>query len=407
MREIKLLKWMLPFALLLSIGVSARAGITPESVREHEDFSRSLALAEQGDIKAELCVAEMYFTGWGTPRDLDRALAWNTKAAASGNQDGESAIGDAYLFGYGVFQDAKHAQEIFHGLINRGYTPAISSLGMMYENGVGVPRDPKRAFTLYEQAALKGDGNAEWHLGMMYKNGMGVKANTLLAQQWLNKLPQHKSKCMPDFQSLSSMIIFGNIIAPKGKSEGKSSGKPMVIRFKYDNGKAQDIRIIQSSGYPKWDAALLQAVQNSRFPPWPVGYENLDKTNTSYFYKENRQWKKSPGFKLFSKSLASAILHSVVMPKHVLFYGSKGTDITTVSFEYLDGKVGNVKVVKSSGDKYEDAEAIHAVKAAKYPPVPNVYEGRSIRFTIPIKFNPFSPAPNPGTRKVSGSVLIH
>ncbi|HKT31877.1 MAG TPA: TonB family protein [Gammaproteobacteria bacterium] len=407
MKKIELLGWMLPIVLSLSIGVSARAGITSESVHEHDDFSRVLALAEKGNVEAELCVAKMYFTGWGTSRDFNQAFAWNSKAAASGSLAGKSEVGKAYMWGAGVFKDTKRAQDIFLSLINQGYMPAASSLGEMYMHGYGVSTDLKKAFDWYEKAAISGDPEAEWNVGMMYKNGFGINANMSLARQWLDKLPAHKPECMPDFRVMINQIIFGNVTVPKYKTKGEPSGKMITASFLYHNGEAVSPRIVQTSGYPALDAALLKAIRDSHFPPWPTDYENLDKTVTFVIQRAGNTAQHSNEFNFFTESLKSAIREAMVLPKHVLVYGSKGTGIATVSFEYLDGKVHDVYITKSSGDKYEDAEAIRSVENAKYPPTPDLYKGQSMSFEIPINFGVYSPTSSLATKTSPATASTH
>lgn len=407
MKGMKLLGWMLLIALSFSMGVSARAGIASESAHEHDDFSRVLALAEKDNVEAELCVAKMYFTGWGISRDYNQAFVWNSKAAASGNRAGKVEVGKAYMWGTGVFKDTKRAQDIFLSLINQGYMPAASSLGEMYMYGYGVSTDLKKAFYWHEKAAISGDPDAEWQLGMMYKNGFGVKANMSLARQWLDKLPAHKFECMPDFWVVINQIIFGNITISKSKTKGEPLGKVITASFLYHNGKAENPRMVQTSGYPTLDAALLKAIRDSRFPPWPAGYENLDKTITFVIQRTGNTTRQSNEFKFFAESLKSAIREAMLMPKHVLVYGSMGTGIATVSFEYLDGKVRGVHITKSSGDKYEDAAAIRAVENAKYPPIPDSYKGQSMSFEVPIDFDVYSPPSNSATKSPPAAALIH
>ncbi len=117
--------------------------------------------------------------------------------------------------------------------------------------------------------------------------------------------------------------------------------------------------------------------------------------------------KESPELKQFGTSIHEAIARASIVPKHVWIFGSKGTGIVKVSFDYLDGKVNNVKIVKSSGDKYEDAAAIQAVKVANYPPTPDLYKGQSMRFFITLKYPSISPAPNSTIGKSSFRMSIH
>jgi hypothetical protein len=74
-------------------------------------------LAEQGDVEAQINVAEIYERGLDAPPDYAAAAQWYRRAA------------------------------------EKGSARAATSLGALYERGLGVPRDPTQALSWYRRAA--------------------------------------------------------------------------------------------------------------------------------------------------------------------------------------------------------------------------------------------------------------
>jgi uncharacterized protein len=81
-------------------------------------------LAEQGDPKARLMLAEMYFDGLGVDQDYREAVNWCRRAAQQG------------------FDSAQHY------------------LGRMYTEGVALPKDKVEAYTWFKIAAQGGNFTA-------------------------------------------------------------------------------------------------------------------------------------------------------------------------------------------------------------------------------------------------------
>lgn len=63
------------------------------------------AAAEQGDVKAQLSLGEMYARGEGVPQDYVEAAKWYRKAAEQGNADAQTTLGLMYSEGVGVPKD--------------------------------------------------------------------------------------------------------------------------------------------------------------------------------------------------------------------------------------------------------------------------------------------------------------
>ena len=94
-----------------------------------------VALAQQGDAKAQYNLGEMYATGKGVAQNHKQAAAWFSKAAEQGD------------------------------------AAAQLRLGVHYEFGIGMPQDFKQAFTWISKAAEQGDAEAQLHLGVNYELG--------------------------------------------------------------------------------------------------------------------------------------------------------------------------------------------------------------------------------------------
>ena len=68
-------------------------------------FSEWQALAEQGDIEAQVALAGLYLTGSGTRADAAQAFAWYRRAAAAGDPVAQLNLGDLYSRGVGTARD--------------------------------------------------------------------------------------------------------------------------------------------------------------------------------------------------------------------------------------------------------------------------------------------------------------
>ena len=77
----------------------------------------------------------------------------------------------------------------------------------------------------------------------------------------------------------------------------------------------------------------------------------------------------------FQASMKAAIDAAKVYPKEAILAGETGT--VTVSFDYVNGVVSNIKVDRSSGSRALDRSAMNAVQKAQMPPKPAELAGIS------------------------------
>lgn len=93
--------------------------------------------AESGDTLAQTRLGDLFLTGSGVRRDMNRAFEWYRKAAEAGNAEAQYALAEMYAYGYGVKQDTAKA--------SKWSAKALA-------NGYGAEERPDK-----EQAASQGD----------------------------------------------------------------------------------------------------------------------------------------------------------------------------------------------------------------------------------------------------------
>ncbi len=170
-----------------------RAG---DQAYEQGDFARAVRelepAAEQGDVKAEIILGTIYWTGGkGVTRDDRKALAWFRRAADQGNAEAQDLVGIAYVEGRGVAKNPAEAVAWFRRSAEQGDADGEFSLGFSYFAGEGVKRDAKTGVAWLEKSAAQDFPPAEEMLGRIYISGAGVAADEKLGLQWLHKAANH------------------------------------------------------------------------------------------------------------------------------------------------------------------------------------------------------------------------
>jgi len=151
------------FLFLFSlIGVSSADfsdGLDAYNAGDHEAALQEwLALAEEGDVRAQYNVGWMNAYGIGTLKDYEEAINWYRKSA------------------------------------DQGFVHAQFNLGNMYLRGDGVEKDDALAFTWFIKAAEQGDAASQYNLGRMYIMGKGVVENMPEAKIWIKKAYENNDK---------------------------------------------------------------------------------------------------------------------------------------------------------------------------------------------------------------------
>src|SRR5215212_10085492 len=100
-------------------------------------------VAEAGDVRAQLNLAELYNNGLGVPQDRKEAAKWYGLAAAKDNVFAQVELGILYDYGHGVPKDLKQAAAWYAKSADHGNPVAQLNLGLLALQGLGVPKDAK------------------------------------------------------------------------------------------------------------------------------------------------------------------------------------------------------------------------------------------------------------------------
>jgi protein TonB len=126
--------------------------------------------------------------------------------------------------------------------------------------------------------------------------------------------------------------------------------------------------IVQSTGDPDMDKLMLRQIASVQ-PPQATG---LRADEIHEFIKELDM---PTPFESFQSGIYGAIDAKKIYPKEAVMGGVGG--VAAVDFDYLDGKISGITLVRASRDKDLDKVSVGAVTRAVMPPVPPAYAGQA------------------------------
>ena len=180
-------------AVLLVLAVRAAGAAdfaTAAQLYERGDFEGAFeqwqALANQGDMRAQHRLAQMFREGIGVPRDDRAAASWFRQAAEQGSTEARYELALLYSLGRGVPRDRSRAAYWYGLLAEDGHVGAQYLLALMYESGSGVTRNMSRAIWWFRRAAEQEHVGAQVRLGEAYALGEGVDADPVQAWAWFD-----------------------------------------------------------------------------------------------------------------------------------------------------------------------------------------------------------------------------
>lgn len=160
---------------------------------------------------------------------------------------------------------------------------------------------------------------------------------------------------------------------------GRPIGMPITahgkVEFTYLDGKIVDPEIVESTGRPDLDAALLQQVSATQVPK--ASGPRAKEPHAFALALEMLGPMES-----FERAMYEAIDSQKRYPRESILSGAEG--LNTVAFDYTDGKASDITVSKSSGDKNLDASSVQAVTIAQLPPSPIWLTTRPLRMKVSI-----------------------
>jgi len=147
-------------------------------------LSKTKALADAGDARAQARLALAYLRGQGSAGDANAALLWSRAAAEAGNPMAEYLLGVMYQQGDRVPVDPAKAFAWFSRAAEKGNLKAMHNLAIAYAQGLGTAKDEAKAVEWFTRAAERGYVDSAFDLAVLYERGSGVKQDLKQALKW-------------------------------------------------------------------------------------------------------------------------------------------------------------------------------------------------------------------------------
>ncbi len=161
---------------------TARRAVVEETFRVMRDR------AENGEIAAQVTIANWLRSGTNTDTDAEAAIVWYRRAAHRGSAEAARLIGAMYETGDGVRVDYNQAADWYRISVNLGGTPeTYFALGWLSLYGRGVAHDLGAAVEWFGKAAESGHGVSQYLLGTIYDEGWGVQPDVVKAYAWYTR----------------------------------------------------------------------------------------------------------------------------------------------------------------------------------------------------------------------------
>jgi TPR repeat protein len=145
---------------------------------------RTTALADRGNMSAELMLGLDYLNGTGVTKSPTQAARWLQLAAEGGEPVAQYWFGTLYERGIGVRPDSALAFHWYQTAAMQGNRRAIYDVAIAYAVGRGVARDMGQAAGWFKRAAQLGYVDAQYNLGVLYERGDGVPESLDDAYKW-------------------------------------------------------------------------------------------------------------------------------------------------------------------------------------------------------------------------------
>ncbi|MFO1247621.1 MAG: tetratricopeptide repeat protein [Alphaproteobacteria bacterium] len=171
----------------LTLGETAASQLQGSGVSKRQvatGLARTIALADNGDAKAQARLALAYLRGQGVASDAHAALRWSAAAAKSGEPVAQYLMGALYSQGDKFKPDPALAFAWFASAAAKGNLKAMHNLAIAYAQGLGTEKDEAKAAEWFTRAAERGYVDSQFDLAVLYERGTGVKEDLKQALKW-------------------------------------------------------------------------------------------------------------------------------------------------------------------------------------------------------------------------------
>lgn len=168
------------------------------ALRPHESYGayveRLLPKAEQGNVQAQVAVAEALYFGTGGVTNKAAAYTWFVRAAKAGDASAQGSVGLCRFHGIGCEKDRADAVRWYTLAADKGDLAAMTNLAYCRLHGIGCAKDHDAGFRLVLAAAECGYPRAQAMIGECYLEGVGVERDSIKAEQWLQRAARNGDK---------------------------------------------------------------------------------------------------------------------------------------------------------------------------------------------------------------------
>jgi TPR repeat protein len=147
-------------------------------------FEKAAALANRGNITAQLSLGLDYLNGTGIAKNPAEAARLLQLAAEGGEPIGQYWFGTLYERGIGVPADSAQAFHWYQTAAQQGNRRAMYNVAIAYAVGRGTAQDLAQAAQWFKRAAELGYVDAQYNLGVLYERGQGVPQSLTEAYKW-------------------------------------------------------------------------------------------------------------------------------------------------------------------------------------------------------------------------------
>ncbi|HWA20478.1 MAG TPA: hypothetical protein VG757_15950 [Devosia sp.] len=132
-------------------------------------------------------VAQAYYFGFGTEKNVEKGNALIEAAAAAGNKDALAELGAQFFYGMGRKRDPGTALIVLDSAAALGSNVARVEVGRLYSSSTGPRVDMLKAYSMFLAAAEDGSTAGMVEVGRLFLAGWGIAKDEEKGVTWLER----------------------------------------------------------------------------------------------------------------------------------------------------------------------------------------------------------------------------
>lgn len=139
---------------------------------ENKSFKELNLSAQIGNPQAQYELAEKYKEGCGifNLKNYKKAVIWYQAAAEQGHVKAQVRLGEMFLYGKGAPIDCDQSYKWYKAAADQGYSGGLNNLAAFYISGLVVEKNYQEGIRYFKKAALSGSSTACGMLAQLYEN---------------------------------------------------------------------------------------------------------------------------------------------------------------------------------------------------------------------------------------------